>query len=607
MNKILERSGVAEDAVTRIDVGQARIDRPPGSIAVSPGDDIQALVDAAKPGAVFWLEAGTHRLQSIQPKDGQQFLGEKGAILNGSRLLTDFSRDGDGWSIGGQTQQGERRALDEVVDGFDRGGFPDTVFMDNKPLKPVASIDDLAPGTFYFDYAKNRIHLADDPTGHKVEAGVATYAFFGNAKDVRVENLIVEKYANPVQQGAIGGGGAPEGWVIRDNEVRLNFGVGVTAGTDSRIVGNDVHNNGQMGIGGNGDDILVARNEIAKNGYFAGIDPSWEGGGSKFAQTDGLVVRNNYSHHNNGFGLWTDIDNINTLYEGNRIEFNLGGGINHEISYDATIRGNTFVGNGSGQGWLWGSAILLQNSSNVEIYDNAIDLTGSGNGIGLIQQDRGDGLFGPYVTTGNHVHGNAIFLARDSGSFGAVADHDLRGLLAGRNIFDENHYYVPDVVGDRWAWGGFYNWKDYRDVSGQDADSTLTLLLMGGGGADVIRGGGRNDVLVGRGGDDLIICGAGRDWIVGGRGDDDLVAGRGKDTFNFGAQFGDDRVENFVPADGPGEDRLRFSSNLFATDEDVLDAARKVGSDVVIEAGRNSVRLLDFKLSDLDANDILIF
>ena len=57
-----------------------------------------------------------------------------------------------------------------------------------------------------------------------------------------------------------------------------------------------------MGLGGSGDNILVQGNEIAKNGFWSGIDVLWEAGGFKFAYTDNLIVRGNYSHDNNGSG-----------------------------------------------------------------------------------------------------------------------------------------------------------------------------------------------------------------------------------------------------------------------------------------------------------------
>ena len=105
---------------------------------------------------------------------------------------------------------------------------------------------------------------------------------------------------------------------------------------------------------------LVQGNEIAYNNYLKGVSYGWEAGGTKFVKTRGLIVRSNYVHHNWGTGLWTDIDNINTLVEGNRVIGNANQGIFHEISYAAVIRNNTVQGNGFDRCcWLMGAAILV--------------------------------------------------------------------------------------------------------------------------------------------------------------------------------------------------------------------------------------------------------
>ncbi len=68
------------------------------------------------------------------------------------------------------------------------------------------------------------------------------------------------------------------------------------------------------------------------------------------------------------------------------------------------------MGNGYGdtRGWGWGGDINIQNSQNVEVYGNRVEMTGGGNGIVLIQQNRGSGTFGTYTTTGNQIHDNTI-------------------------------------------------------------------------------------------------------------------------------------------------------------------------------------------------------
>ncbi|MCC8936851.1 right-handed parallel beta-helix repeat-containing protein [Bradyrhizobium sp. Arg68] len=445
---------------------------PTGAIILHPGDDISAIVNAAPAGATFYFEAGVYRGVSLAPKDGQTFIGAQGAILNGSAVLSSWTQSGNLWSIGGQTQQGRVNTGAEFVAGTQRPGNPETVFLDNTPLKPVDALSKVVPGTFYFDYAADKIYIADNPAGHTLEAGKQTDAFHGTATNVTVQNLVIEKYDPQIQDGAING---DRGWIIRDNEIRLNYAVGATAHDGSQFIGNYVHDNGQMGLGGYGNNILVQGNELASNGFWSGIDPMWEAGGFKFADTDNLVARANYSHDNNGAGLWTDISNIHTLYEDNLVVHNTINGISHEISYDAIIRNNTLIGNGYAdpRGWGWGSEINIQNSKNVQVYGNRVDMTGGGNGIVLIQQDRGSGTYGTYTTTGNQIHDNIIVDRDGHGYIGAFADYNESGMLNGGNTWTNNQYFMSDG-GDRFEWGGSQTFTQFKAATHETGSISLS-------------------------------------------------------------------------------------------------------------------------------------
>ena len=438
---------------------------PAGAIILHAGDNVSAIVRAAPVGVTFFFEPGIYRGVSITPKTGQTFIGAEGAILNGSAALTNWTQNGNLWVIGGQTQQGAVNSIAYYETGYH--GHPETVFFDNAPLKPVDALSKVVPGTFYFDYAADKIYIADNPAGHTIEAGNLVDAFHGNAQNVTVQNLVIEKYNPPIQHGALHGN---QGWTIQDNEARLNYGVGIKVepGKNSKIIGNYVHDNGQMGLGGSGNNILVEGNEIAKNGFWSGIDVLWEGGGFKFANTDGLIVRGNYSHDNHGSGMWTDINNIHTLYEGNLVAHNTHIGIQHEISYDAIIRNNTLIGNGYGdsRGWLWGAELQIQNSQNVDLYGNRIDMTGGGNGVVLIQQNRGSGKFGPYATTNNHIHDNIIVDHDSTGKIGGAADYKWSGMANGGNSWTNNQYYMTDG-GGRFQWNSSENFAQFKSATGE--------------------------------------------------------------------------------------------------------------------------------------------
>ena len=143
--------------------GPKPISAPAGAIILHVGDNVAAIVNAAPIGATFYFEPGVYRGVSLTPQDGQTFIGAEGAILNGSAVLTNWTQSGNLWVIGGQTQQAQARP--EVgISGFARAGYPETVFVDDKPLKPVDALSKVAPGRFYFDYSADKIYIGDNPS-----------------------------------------------------------------------------------------------------------------------------------------------------------------------------------------------------------------------------------------------------------------------------------------------------------------------------------------------------------------------------------------------------------------------------------------------------------
>ena len=183
----------------------------------------------------------------------------------------------------------------------------------------------------------------------------------------------------------------------------------------------------------------MAHNEIDNNNT-AGFDFLWEAGGMKWFTSTGLMVSDNDVHDNNGPGLWTDINNINTTYERNTVHSNTSHGIFHEISYKATIRHNRIIDNGRAEplsGW-GGAGIRVAGSPDVEIYGNI--LTGNTNGIMLVQQRRSDSPspHGPHELDNISVHDNDVSMTQNV--TGMVNDTEDDGFYS-RNIrFDNNTY-----------------------------------------------------------------------------------------------------------------------------------------------------------------------
>jgi len=431
------------------------------TITLKPGDNIQAAVDGAPEGAVFVLEPGIYRQQLIIPKNGQHFIGKNEAILNGAMLLSDWHQEGSYWVADGLPDPLQRSGYCFADDWLCT--YREDLFVDGGLHLRVGTLDELGLGKWYIEDGK--VYLSADPTGKLVELGVTPRAFGGEATGVILENLIVEKYASKAQHGAIDVSEG-EGWTVVDVIARWNHGIGLEIGKDLRVVGGSFSRNGQLGMGGEGDGVLIDDVEIAYNNY-AGYSWGWEAGGTKFRSSADLTVRNSCIHHNVGPGLWTDIDNIDIVYEGNRVFANRGSGIKHEISYSAIIRNNTVRRNGFGNdGWLWGSQILIQNSQDTEVYENTVEVAASyGNGISIIHQRRGGGDHGPWITANNLIHSNRVIHLGISGHNGAVADYDEEWFWReGNNRFDANTYIVPKSDHKFWYFRGWREkgWSGFR-------------------------------------------------------------------------------------------------------------------------------------------------
>lgn len=444
-------------------------------IAVLPGESIQAAVDANPPGTTFLIRTGTHRNQTVRPKEAQVFVGEPGAVLTGAEEITGWAADGIWWSVGGQTRGPRIFGLCEA--DTPRCNHTNDLFVDDLTFLHAANIDDLGPGKWFFDYDADRIYLGEDPAGRLVEMSVTERGFFGDADNVRVFDLTIEKYAVRAQVAAVDSrlgieNGLAGGWIVEGVEARLNHGVGINVTNGGIARNNYSHHNGQLGISAQGYDALIENNEISHNNL-AGFWHDWEAGGTKFAVIDSVIVRGNYVHHNIGVGLWVDIHSRSSLIENNRSEYNYRSGISVEKSYGTTIRNNHVEGNGlddpRGEHWMWSAGILVYVTTDAEVYGNTV--VNNANGISAIQQSRGSGPYGENIVVNLWVHDNDIWMER--GSTGAVQDVGDDSIFHTRNNrFDNNTYHGRvDDYQFRWlnAYYAFPGWQ----AQGMDLNGTI--------------------------------------------------------------------------------------------------------------------------------------
>ena len=78
-----------------------------GGVSIGPGDDAQQVVNAHRAGTTYIIRSGTHlRNFSVQPRSGDTFCGEPGAVLDGGRSLRSaFSGQGTNVTLDAVTVQ----------------------------------------------------------------------------------------------------------------------------------------------------------------------------------------------------------------------------------------------------------------------------------------------------------------------------------------------------------------------------------------------------------------------------------------------------------------------------------------------------------------------
>jgi Right handed beta helix region len=274
---------------------------PAGAVKVPAGDD---SAYEWKPGTTYWFAPGKHTIgtsesDQIQPADGDTFVGAPGAILSGQ--------------------------------------------------------------------------------------GVNQFAFTGTSADVTIKYLTIERFA-PLGSEAAVNRDSGKGWLISHDTIQDNSpGAGVMMGSHDAVKYDCLTKNGQYGFGtyvpptsseaspvtGGPINITLSYNEISHNNTcnFGDVSPdpvpgsyipsncSGAGetsgcgcsGGGKFWRVENATVAYNYVHDNYDVGLWADTDNNGFKFENNYIANN-NIGIEYEISYNAIIAHNVFVGNSVPEG-----------------------------------------------------------------------------------------------------------------------------------------------------------------------------------------------------------------------------------------------------------------
>jgi parallel beta-helix repeat protein len=465
------------------------------TVNLSPGNNIQKAVNNNPGGTTFVLKSGTYREQSVTSlKNGDSFVGQNGADLNGSKILTGWKTvtiNGKKYwttaagaplptpgclTVGGNCCEARNPGCNNVQD----------LYVNSVDYIHATSLANVKKGSWYYDYnggggVRNNVYLysGEKPNTSTVELGATTYAFEGGAPNITIKNLIVEKYATPLRYGAVQPQGA--NWKIENSEFRLNHGWAIKArpgGNNVQVLNNNVHDNGEGGVStGAINKGLIQGNQLVHNNI-DGVENGSEADGCKITGSY-ITVSNNVVHDNDGNGLHADQEADHDTFNNNTSYSNTLSGIRYELSQHGTITNNTVYGNtGLPQ-------ITYSGSSYGIITGNVVTVNANAGGIWVnnIGNTRHNG-FTTYKATGMQVTGNTVKIGSGGGE---IADGLIDQARPAQptiftdksNVWAHNKYQVLNMPwGNKsWAWGesggnsagNHINWATWLRVHPLDA------------------------------------------------------------------------------------------------------------------------------------------
>lgn len=360
---------------------------PAGALFVSPGGKasnpgilrnapttLEAALQRAPEGGTIVFSGGTYRVGGLilARRLTLQAAPDESPWLKGSSLVEGWVRDGNAWRHDNWKAQFPPRGylatvLDKVTDPrYPMAPFGDMVFVDGRALFQVGARQQVGPGTFYVDYAAQKLYLGSDPSGKSVEAATVERAFTlvknntSDASGSRVRGLGFAHYQLRV------GVYAPK-VVVEDCAFVWNATTGLIFGpaaSDGLVQGNTFTANGSSGMAAQkASRLRVERNLISYNNV-EGFKRTWTAAGIKVIRFEGFVCRDNIVEHNFATGIWMDVNLNKAVVTGNTSRFNSAIGIFFEISSDAIIAFNVAHDNGAG--------VQISNAHNARIYNNTL-------------------------------------------------------------------------------------------------------------------------------------------------------------------------------------------------------------------------------------------
>jgi parallel beta-helix repeat protein len=330
---------------------------------------------------IYYLENMIHIKGDLSKDAFIHICGEGNVTITGARVWNDWMKEetlniySKVWDYSwGQVEYTYEGRVPEIMQ------YREIVFIDDSPLLPVRSYQELQPGHFFVSENDKKIYIslpeevADilDSTITVSESGGfidQSGMKMGNLIDIRnisnfiMENIIFEKAAAGIADGV--SIRAANQIIIKNCEFNYNAYSGLRFdGVKNGLIENcKANDNGGKGIAvSDGKNIIIRNTQTMRNNWLGYPNGwiEWDPAGIKFFRGHEIFLENHTSCYNNCTGIWADTDIINMYIECPMVLLNKHFGVWLEANIGPIyIKGGLIEQNG---------AVGLYNSSTQNLY-----------------------------------------------------------------------------------------------------------------------------------------------------------------------------------------------------------------------------------------------
>ena len=343
----------------------------------APYATLTAAIAAAPSGGTIVLHAGNHHVGVAVPPGGTGYntttlwagvtgdkanltiMGAPGeaAWLDGSRTVTGWTAAGSVWETNltiahDRSPTGTHNADDSTTANWsyispDRplAAWPEQVWIDDTPLRQVATRAEVGPGTFAVEGAWNgkvftssRYIIGDNPNGRTVRVVDLATCMSSTGTGFTLRGLGVRRYgASTSQRGAV---------KLRHADCRIEHVTFDHAGTLS-VTGFEAHraiidhvtirSAGMLGMEATESDDLTIRDTLVTDANARGYNHAPEAGGIKLTHQRRPVLARVTVHDSDCHGIWLDESVTNAVIASCDIHWVDGSGIVSELSHGTTV------------------------------------------------------------------------------------------------------------------------------------------------------------------------------------------------------------------------------------------------------------------------------